>query len=114
MTPAFPVSPVDPFADDILDEPYPFYADLRDAGPVVFLEQYGVWTCARHAEVQAVMNDWETYSSAAGVGIDAKPAAGSRSAHAYAHPHGHEPGAVGKAHGRVARGLPGGRREARR
>jgi 4-methoxybenzoate monooxygenase (O-demethylating) len=70
MTPAFPVSPVDPFADDILDAPYPFYAGLRDAGPVVFLEHYGVWTCARHAEVQAVMNEWETYTSAAGVGID--------------------------------------------
>ena len=70
MTSAFPVSPVDPFADDVLMEPYPFYADLRDAGPVVFLEHYGVWTCARHAEVQAVMNDWETFSSAAGVGID--------------------------------------------
>jgi 4-methoxybenzoate monooxygenase (O-demethylating) len=70
MTLAFPVSPVDPFTDDILDAPYPFYADLRDAGPVVFLEHYGVWTCARHAEVQAVMNDWETFSSAAGVGID--------------------------------------------
>jgi 4-methoxybenzoate monooxygenase (O-demethylating) len=70
MTPAFPVSPVDPFADDILASPYPFYADLRDAGPVVFLEHYGVWTCSRHAEVQAVMNDWEAFSSAAGVGID--------------------------------------------
>jgi cytochrome P450 len=70
MTPAFPVSPVDPFADDILNAPYPFYAGLRDAGPVVFLEHYGLWTCARHAEVQAVMNDWETFSSAAGVGID--------------------------------------------
>jgi cytochrome P450 len=70
MTPACPVSPVDPFGDDFLAAPYPFYADLRDAGPVVFLEHYGIWTCARHAEVAAVLGDWETYSSAAGVGID--------------------------------------------
>jgi 4-methoxybenzoate monooxygenase (O-demethylating) len=70
MTPAFPVSPIDPFSNDFLAAPYPFYADLRDAGPVVFLEHYGLWTCARHAEVQAVLTDWETYSSAAGVGID--------------------------------------------
>ena len=70
MTLAFPVSPVDPFGDDFLATPYPFYADLRDAGPVVFLEHYGLWTCARHAEVQAALTDWETFSSAAGVGID--------------------------------------------
>ncbi len=67
---AFPVSSVDPFADDFLAEPYPFYAELREAGPVVWLERYELWACARHAEVQAALSDWETFSSAAGVGID--------------------------------------------
>ncbi|HML14685.1 MAG TPA: cytochrome P450 [Xanthobacteraceae bacterium] len=70
MSPAFPVSSVDPFADDFLAEPYPFHAQLREAGPVVFLERYGLWACARHAEVHAALSDWETFSSAAGVGID--------------------------------------------
>jgi len=67
---AFPVSSIDPFADDFLAEPYPFHAELREAGPVVWLEHYGLWACARHAEVQAALSDWETFSSAAGVGID--------------------------------------------
>ena len=70
MSPAFPISSVDPFADDFLAEPYPFYEELREAGPVVWLEGYGLWACARHAEVQAVLSDWETFTSAAGVGID--------------------------------------------
>jgi 4-methoxybenzoate monooxygenase (O-demethylating) len=70
MPPAFPASSVDPFADDFLAEPYPFHAELREAGPVVWLERYGLWACARHAEVQATLSDWETFSSAAGVGID--------------------------------------------
>jgi 4-methoxybenzoate monooxygenase (O-demethylating) len=70
VTPGCPVSPVDPFSDDLLAAPYPFYDDLREAGPVVYLEHYGLWACARHAEVQAALNDWETFSSAAGVGID--------------------------------------------
>src|SRR5215470_11165793 len=70
MPPSVPISSVDPFADDFLAEPYPFYEELREAGPVVWLERYGVWTCARHAEVQAALSDWETFSSAAGVGID--------------------------------------------
>ena len=68
--PAFPVSSLDPFADDFLAAPYPFYAELREAGPAVWLERYGLWTCARHAEVQAALSDWQTFSSAAGVGID--------------------------------------------
>jgi len=70
MSPAFPVSSVDPFADDFLAEPYPYHAELREAGPVVWLERYGLWACARHAEVHAALSDWETFSSAAGVGID--------------------------------------------
>jgi 4-methoxybenzoate monooxygenase (O-demethylating) len=70
MPPAVPVSSVDPFADDFLAEPYPFHAELRAAGPVVRLERYGLWACARHAEVHAALSDWETFSSAAGVGID--------------------------------------------
>lgn len=67
---AFPVSSLDPFADDFLSAPYPFYGELREAGPVVWLERYGLWACARHAEVQAALSDWQTFSSAAGVGID--------------------------------------------
>src|SRR4029077_5395555 len=67
---AFPVSSVDPFADDFLAEPYPFHEELREAGPVVWLERYGLWACARHAEGHAVLSDWGTFSSAAGGGID--------------------------------------------
>jgi cytochrome P450 len=58
------------FANDFLTAPYPFYAELRETGPVVWLERYGQWACARHAEVQAALSDWQTFSSAAGVGID--------------------------------------------
>jgi len=32
---AFPVSSLDPFSDDFLAAPYPFYEKLREAGPVV-------------------------------------------------------------------------------
>ena len=56
--PIFPVSSLDPFSDDFLAAPYPFYAELREAGPVVWLERYGLWACARHAEVQAALSDW--------------------------------------------------------
>lgn len=64
-----PVSSADPFSDGNLTDPYPLHAALRDAGPVVRLERYGVWALARHAEVHPALADWRTYSSASGVGI---------------------------------------------
>ena len=33
-------------------------------------QRYGPWACARDAEAQAALSDWQTFSSAAGVGID--------------------------------------------
>jgi 4-methoxybenzoate monooxygenase (O-demethylating) len=64
------VSLIDLFADDVLDAPYACFAELRDAGPAVWLERYGIWVCARYAEVHGSLRDWETFSSAAGTGID--------------------------------------------
>ena len=60
---------IDPFGDDFLADPYPFHAALRDAGPVVRLAKYGIFAAARHAEVQTGLQDWRTFSSAAGVGL---------------------------------------------
>ena len=61
-------SDFDPYALDALANPYPHYAELREAGPVVRLQRYDCWAVGRHAEVSAVLMDWGTYSSAAGVG----------------------------------------------
>jgi hypothetical protein len=64
-----PSSNADPFSDASLLDPYPIHAELRDLGAVVRLERYGVWAMARHADVYAMLNDWETYGSSAGVGL---------------------------------------------
>jgi cytochrome P450 len=64
-----PVSAADPFADDFLRDPFPFHEDLREAGPVVWLERYGVWAMARYTEVHEALRDWETFCSSAGVGL---------------------------------------------
>ena len=67
--PGPPVSDLDPFSDELLLEPYAMHAELRDLGAVVRLEKYGVWAMARHSDVYAMLNDWETYCSSAGVGM---------------------------------------------
>jgi 4-methoxybenzoate monooxygenase (O-demethylating) len=64
-----PVSAADPFADDFLRDPFSYHEELREAGPVVWLERYGVWAMARYAEVHEALRDWETYCSSAGVGL---------------------------------------------
>ena len=64
-----PALDIDPFSDPFLADPYPDHEALREAGPVVWLEKYGIYASARHAEVQTALQDWRTFSSAAGVGL---------------------------------------------
>ncbi len=64
-----PVSSVDPFSHDFLHNPYPHHEALREAGSVVWLEQYGIWTMARHEQVRDALTDYQTYCSSAGVGL---------------------------------------------
>jgi hypothetical protein len=64
-----PVSTIDPFSHGFLHDPYPHHQSLREAGPVVWLERYGIWTMARHQEVRDALTDYQTYCSSAGVGL---------------------------------------------
>ncbi|HEV3363124.1 MAG TPA: cytochrome P450 [Acidimicrobiia bacterium] len=65
-----PSSDVDLWAEDVLADPYPTFAELRETGPVVWLERHGLVALPRHAEVAAALADWRRFSSARGVGID--------------------------------------------
>ena len=70
IPPATPaVLDLDPFADDFLTDPYAAHRELRAAGPVVWLERYGVWATGRFDEVSAVFGDAATFVSSAGVGL---------------------------------------------
>jgi len=64
-----PVSAIDPFSHAFLRDPYPHHEALREAGQVVWLEHYGIWTMARHEQVRDALTDWQTYCSSAGVGL---------------------------------------------
>ncbi len=60
---------IDPFSDECLTNPYPFHERMREAGPVVWLEKYGIWAVARHKECHGVLTDWASFVSSAGVGL---------------------------------------------
>jgi 4-methoxybenzoate monooxygenase (O-demethylating) len=60
---------LDPFSRDFLSDPYPGFTQMLDAGPVVWLSAYSMLGVARYEQVRKVLSDWETFSSARGVGM---------------------------------------------
>src|SRR5215470_15117017 len=64
-----PVTDSDPFSLAYFNDPFPHHAALREAGPTVRLPRYGAWAVARYEDVSRALNDWQTFSSARGVGL---------------------------------------------
>jgi 4-methoxybenzoate monooxygenase (O-demethylating) len=58
-----PTSDYDPFTSDAILDAHACDGALRDIGPAVYLERYDVWAVARFADVQAMLKDWETFTS---------------------------------------------------
>ncbi|GAB84100.1 cytochrome P450 [Gordonia rubripertincta] len=65
-----PVSDVNLHVDEILTNPYPTYAALRETGPVVWMSHYGYYALPRYEEVSSTLADWETFTSGEGVGFN--------------------------------------------
>lgn len=55
------------FDEEYLRDPYPLYRELRDAGPVIWLDAYDMYMLPRYAETRQALEDWESFSSAGGV-----------------------------------------------
>jgi len=62
-------SSLDLFSDELIREPYEAYRELRETGPVVWLESAQAWAITRYAEVRAATENWQEFSSAAGVSL---------------------------------------------
>jgi len=61
---------IDIFSDENIADPYPVYAELRALGPAVWLPAGGFYAVSRYADVRALLHDWQTFSSAQGVGFN--------------------------------------------
>jgi cytochrome P450 len=68
--PDCPTSDIDVWADDVLEDPYQTYSELRELGPVVWLSRVNAFAFSQYAEIRNALQDHETYSSASGVGMD--------------------------------------------
>jgi len=48
----------DPFSDDVMRDPWPFYAELRSDAPVFYLEKYDTWFLSRFEDIrESTVND---------------------------------------------------------
>ena len=61
-------SDIDPFSPAYILAPYRYHQELREAGPLVWLDRWNVYLAPRYGEVHAIVADPATFSSAAGVG----------------------------------------------
>ena len=68
-TAALPTSDVDPFCHEVLEDPLPMHEQLREAGPVVYLNRYDTYAFARYEQVRSALVDWQDFESGAGVGL---------------------------------------------
>ena len=77
-------TPYEPFSEAVREDPYPYYAALRDEAPVYWAEEAQAWCVSRYDDVQFVLRNAELFSSDAmrtmahGCSSGRQPARGSR------------------------------------
>ena len=64
-----PVWDIDPYDEEILSNPYAYYAELRAKGPFVYIPKYAILTCGGYKETKEVFSDHERFVSSRGVGL---------------------------------------------
>ena len=68
-----PLPSYDPFDAHVLDDPYPYYRQLRQRAPCYHNEERGIWVLSRYQDVRAALADPDAYSSTQGVGYERRP-----------------------------------------
>lgn len=59
-----PTTGIDLFADEVVLDPYPVYAELREQGSVVHLRKNDTYVLTRYDAIRGALADWESFSSA--------------------------------------------------
>jgi cytochrome P450 len=57
------MEPYEPFSETVREDPYPYYAALRDEAPVYWAEGAQAWCVSRYDDVQFVLRNAELFSS---------------------------------------------------
>ena len=70
MTETLASMSLDLFGDEERRNPWPFYVEIRNSGPVVRLENYDFYAVGRYDDVRQVLGDQDTFISSEGVGLN--------------------------------------------
>ncbi|WP_298860084.1 hypothetical protein [uncultured Sulfitobacter sp.] len=65
-----PSDPVNLYDVDVIRDPWPHYAHLRDLGPVVWMEALGNYAFTDYDTVRSGLRDHKTYISGLGAAAD--------------------------------------------
>jgi cytochrome P450 len=65
-----PTSDLDLWSSEVLLDPWEHFREIRNTAPVVYLEQYNHYAVGRYTDVRAVLRDWQTFTSADGIGFN--------------------------------------------
>ncbi|WP_168669374.1 cytochrome P450 [Paraburkholderia sp. SG-MS1] len=60
---------IDPFSDEVLADPYPFFEMLREVGPVAYIKPHGYYAVGRYEEVGIVATDHTRFTVEGGIGL---------------------------------------------
>jgi cytochrome P450 len=71
-TQVIPSSDVDLFSDEVMEDPFPAYRELRDAGPIVYLEALDAYALMRYDDVRAAVKNWKEFTSIHGTSFNEK------------------------------------------
>lgn len=63
------LSEIDPFSIESQSAPVDTDVRIREAGPLIRLEKYGVWFTGRYGLCEQVFRDYESFESSSGTGI---------------------------------------------
>ncbi|MFG2800068.1 cytochrome P450 [Streptomyces pseudovenezuelae] len=70
ISPTTPVFEGDIFDDEVLNDPYPAYEELRGLGAAVYVPRHDCWVLPRYAQVRAALDDHRRFSSVDSVGLE--------------------------------------------
>jgi len=67
------ITSYDPFAPEVVEDPFPYYTWLREQAPAYHCEPRGISVLSRYDDVRGALRDHESFSSTQGVGYEVRP-----------------------------------------
>ncbi|MFN7150335.1 MAG: cytochrome P450 [Microthrixaceae bacterium] len=63
----------DPWDPDVLEDPYPYFAALREKAPVYHVEEHDIWVVSRYDDLVSAARNVEVFSSNQGNSYERRP-----------------------------------------